>query len=345
MPRPSIIVVGSSNTDMIVKVDRLPASGETILGGEFSTASGGKGANQAVAAARAGGEVTFIARVGSDAFGQAALNVLRSSGVKADHVVTDETDSSGVALIFVAKSGQNSIAVAPGANRGLLPSDVRKAKDAFRGARVVLLQLETPPATAEAAARLGKSAGAKVILNPAPAQELPARLLRGLYLITPNEVEASLLTGITVNSEASAAKAAARLLAMGVENVIITMGSRGALLVGPGISQFIPAHKVKAVDATGAGDVFNGCLAVAIAEGKTLLQAATFANAAAALSVTKLGAQASAPERKEVDQFIAKNTPRGRAPTALSNGRNGHNGWNGLSAANGKKPIKILSKL
>lgn len=347
MPKPSIIVVGSSNTDMIVKVDRLPRSGETILGGEFSSASGGKGANQAVAASRAGGAVTFIARVGNDAFGLAALAALRANGVNTDEVATDRSDSSGVALIFVAKSGQNSIAVAPGANRKLLPPDVRKSKHAFRDASVVLLQLETPLQTAQAAAELGNAVGARVILNPAPAQKLSARLFENLYLITPNENEAELLTGITVDSEAAAAKAAAKLLALGVQNVIITMGASGAFVAAAGIRQFIEAHKVTAVDATGAGDVFNGSLAVAVAEGKSLLEAAAFANAAAALSVMRLGAQASAPDRKLIDQLLAtsKSTRRSAVPSVISNGQNGHNGWNGLSARRRKKPIKILTEL
>jgi len=221
--------VGSSNTDMIVKVDRLPQPGETLLGGEFASACGGKGANQAVGAAKAGGTVTLIARVGQDMFGEMALEAFRRNGIDTDYVVRDRTTPSGVALIFVAKNGQNSIAVAPGANCKLNATDVRKAKNAFRDASVLLLQLETPLKTVQAAADLAAETSVRVILNPAPAQPLPPSLLKGLYLLTPNEVEVQLLTGVRVDREETAAQAAAKLLSQGVENAIITMGARGAL--------------------------------------------------------------------------------------------------------------------
>jgi ribokinase len=334
--KPSVLVIGSSNTDMLVKVDRLPQSGETILGGEFATAAGGKGANQAVSAARAGGEVTFIARVGADTFGQLALDALHANGIHTDYVVRDPARPSGVALIFVAKTGQNSIAVAPGANGKLSPADVRKAKSALCSASVLLLQLETPLPTVQAAVQLAAAAGVRVILNPAPARPLPARLLENLYLLTPNEIEASRLTGVVVNSQETAALAAAKLLARGVQNVIITMGARGAYVAGPGVRRFIAAHKVNAVDATGAGDTFNGALAVAIAEGQSLFEAASFANAAAALSVLRLGAQTSAPTRKEIEHFLAA----GKIPSALpafTPSHNGNNGRSGLTARKIKK--------
>jgi ribokinase len=303
--QPPILVIGSSNTDLIIKTARIPKPGETILGGEFICAAGGKGANQAVAAARAGGAVTFIARVGRDANGAQALAGFVAAGINVKHVVRDRMNPSGVALIFVGQGGENSIAVASGANAKLDPADVRKAKAAFRRARIVLLQLETPLATVLASAELARSVGTPVVLNPAPARPLPARLLETVYLLTPNESEVKQLTGLTVVNETTAAKAAGKLLARGAQNVIITMGSRGAFVADKCVRQLIPGFKVDAVDATGAGDVFNGALVVALAEGQPLLAAARFANAAAAISVTRFGAQPSAPTRKEIQAVLA----------------------------------------
>jgi len=340
MAKPPVLVVGSSNTDMIIKVERLPQPGETLLGGDFSTVSGGKGANQAVGAALAGGAVTFIARIGSDMFGDMALEGFRANRINTEFIVRDRTNPSGVALIFVAASGQNSIAVAPGANSKLSPADVRKARGLFRNASVVLLQLETPLKTAQAAAELAHAAGVRVILNPAPAQALPASLLDGLFLLTPNETETLLLTGINVENERTAAQAADKLLGQGIENAIITMGARGAFVAGKGIRRFLPGYKVSAVDATGAGDVFNGALAVSIAEGKPLLEAAAFANAAAAISVTRLGAQTSAPSRKEIEHFMETGkVPRREHGSIVGNGSNGSNGWNGLGIK--RKGLKV----
>lgn len=323
---------------MIIKVDRLPQSGETVIGGEFSTTPGGKGANQAVAAARAGGKVTFIARVGKDIFGEMAVEGLRANAINTQYVVKDRNSPSGVALIYVAKNGLNSIAVASGANSRVSPADVRKAKGTFPEADVLLVQLETPLKTVRFAAKLAAANALRVILNPAPAQALPSSLLNGLYLLTPNEIEAELLTSVKVRNEVSAARAAERLLSRGVRNVIITMGAKGAFVAGEPLRRFVPAYRVTAVDATGAGDVFNGALAVAIAEGKTLFEAAVFANAAAAISVTRLGAQPSAPTRKEIEQVLASGKiPRAnRAPKFGPNG-NGPNGWNGFAGKLFKK--------
>jgi ribokinase len=306
MTKNRILVVGSSNTDMIIKMERIPKPGETIIGGEFVSAAGGKGANQAVGAARAGGAVTFIARVGQDMFGDKAVAGFVAEGINVDYVVRDRTSPSGVALIFVGGNGENSIAVASGANARLTPADVRKARSAFQDASVLVLQLETPLATVQAAADLAAAAKVRVILNPAPARPLPDKLLRRVFLLTPNESEAELLTGVSVNNEAGAAKAAEALLVRGVQNVIVTMGARGALVAGKSGRQWIPAFKVKAVDTTAAGDVFNGTLALGLAEGKSLLEAARFANAAAAISVTRMGAQTSAPTRKEIERLLAK---------------------------------------
>ena len=298
----NIVVVGSSNTDMIMKLDRIPKPGETLLGGDFVTAAGGKGANQAVAAARAGGTVTLIARVGQDMFGERAVAGLVQNGVNVDHVQYDKSPS-GVALIFVGEDGENSIAVGSGANAKLSPSDVRKAKNAFATADVVIMQLETPLDTVQAAADLADATGRLVILNPAPAQSLPEKLLKKVSILTPNETEAELLTGIKVNDDASCGRAADILLRKGVETVIITLGSRGAFVASTASKQLVPGFKAKPVDTTAAGDTFNGALAVALAEGMPMIDAVRFANAAGAISVTRMGAQPSAPDRKEIEKL------------------------------------------
>lgn len=306
MEKPRIVVVGSSNTDMIIKLDRIPLPGETILGGEFATAAGGKGANQAVAAARAGGDVTFVARVGQDMFGEKAVAGFVQAGIDVKYVTRDKAAPSGVALIFVAKDGENSIAVAGGANGRLSPQDVKQAERAMAGARAVVMQLETPLETVQAAAELAARAAVPVILNPAPARVLPDKFLKLVSILTPNETEAELLTGIAVTDEATASRAAEKLRARGVETVILTLGARGAFVATASIRELVPGFRVKAVDTTAAGDVFNGALAVALGEGRPLLEAVRFANAAAAISVTRLGAQPSAPDRKEIELLLAK---------------------------------------
>lgn len=303
MAKHRIVVVGSSNTDMIIKLDHIPRPGETILGGEFVTAPGGKGANQAVAAARAGGRVSFIARVGRDMFGDQAVEGFRADEIDVEHVSRDKSAPSGVALIFVAKDGENSIAVASGANNRLTPRDVKKARDVIASASVLVLQLETPMETVHAAAELAAGAGVRVILNPAPAQALPDELLRLVSILTPNESEAELLTGIRVEDDSSAGRAADVLLNRGVQTVIITLGPRGAFLASADSRKLIKGFAMNAVDTTAAGDVFNGALAVALAEGDAPERAVRFANAAAAISVTRMGAQPSAPKRKEIDHL------------------------------------------
>lgn len=302
----SVVVVGSSNTDMILRVSRIPGPGETLLGGEFSTAAGGKGANQAVAARRAGGRVAFVARLGRDSLGDEALARFRGEGIDVSAVVRDAAAPSGVALIFVGSDGENSIGVAGGANQRLAPRDVAAAAGLFSRARVVLLQLETPLAAVSAAARMARRAGALVILNPAPARKLPSALLRAVSLLTPNEHEASLLTGVRVSGPASAAKAAKVLLARGVGTVIVTLGAAGALVACAGRSELVPGFRVKAVDTTAAGDVFNGALAVRLAEGAPLRDAVCFAHAAAAISVTRPGAQPSIPARREIERMLCR---------------------------------------
>ena len=300
----TIAVLGSYNTDLIVSLERLPRPGETILGGRFQIAGGGKGANQAVAAARAGGQIRFIARIGRDSFGDRAIAALRKEGIEVSHVSRDARSPSGVALILVGQEGENSIAVASGANARLTVSHVRAARQAIETAEILLLQLETPLASIEAAARLAARCGTRVILNPAPACPLPDDLLRQVSILTPNESEAEMLTGIRQKSIATAERAALKLRRRGVQTVIVTLGARGALVASAAGTAFVRGFVVKAVDTTAAGDTFNGALAVALMEGQPLETAVQFANAAAALSVTRRGAQTSAPARKAINAFL-----------------------------------------
>jgi len=289
---------------MTVKVRRLPRPGETVLGGGFSTAGGGKGANQAVAAARADGDVVFIARVGNDSFGEEALGAFEREGINVGHVVRDETAPSGVALVIVDERGENCIAVAPGANANLSPFDVEAAGEVFEDAAVLLLQLEVPIETVRAAAATASGNGVRVILNPAPAQPLDDSLLGCVSILTPNETEAELLTGASVRGTEGAQAAAEILHARGVETVLVTLGARGVYVSGEDFSGLVPGFRVEAVDTTAAGDVFNGALAAALAGGEPLSRAALFANAAAALSVTKPGARPSIPPRREIEEFL-----------------------------------------
>jgi ribokinase len=305
----SVLVIGSANTDLSIKLDRLPQAGETILGGDFITASGGKGANQAVAAARAGADVAFIGRVGRDAFGDTTMANLGADGINVEHVIRDPASPSGVALILVGRAGENCIAVAPGANGKLSQSDLLNARKAFVGARVVVLQLEVPMKTVEMGAALAVEAGAKVVLNPAPGHPLPPELLRRVFVLTPNESETELLTGMKLKNDSDVAKAAAKLQAGGAQNIVITLGSRGVYIAEPSGCHWVKGFKVEAVDATAAGDVFNGVLSACLAEGKTLVDSAHLANAAAAVSVTRPGAQPSAPTRAEIEQMLASRQP------------------------------------
>lgn len=299
-----IIVVGSTNTDMVIKAARIPRPGETILGGAFLMNAGGKGANQAVAAARLGGRVRFVAKTGNDVFGQESRKGFIEAGIDAGFVFTDPHAPSGVALITVDEKGENSIAVASGANALLSVADVESAAGAFEDEAILLMQLEVPLETVRHAAARAREKGITVILNPAPACSLPQALLRNVSIITPNETEVKLLTGIDITNGATANAAAQVLHAKGVETVIITLGAQGAFVSSGATSFFVPAPKVTAVDTTAAGDVFNGALAVALSEKKELPQAVAFACKAAAISVTRLGAQASAPFRAELAPFF-----------------------------------------
>ena len=300
MPSP-ILVIGSSNTDMVVKASRLPAPGETVIGGDFLMNPGGKGANQAVAAARLGGAVTLVAKVGSDVFGQEAVAGFQREEINTSFVLTDARHPSGVALINVDANGENCITVAPGANAHLLPPETEAALQATPADTLVLLQLEIPLSTVQHVAQRAAQRGLRVILNPAPAQPLPPGLLDHLFLITPNETEAELLTGIRVTDLNTAEQAAQQLHQMGVANVVITLGAKGAFLFTDSQKQVVDSQPVTAVDTTAAGDCFNGALTVALAEGQSLAEAVAFGCRAASVSVTRLGAQASMPRRTEID--------------------------------------------
>lgn len=298
----NIVVAGSSNTDMVILADHFPVPGETILGGKFLMNPGGKGANQAVAACRLGGSVAFISKVGQDVFGRQAIQNLKDEGIEVSGVAVDPENPSGVAQITVDKHAENCIVVAPGANMSLNEKDIDNSLHLIEGADILLMQLEIPLKTIVYAAKKAYEKGKKVILNPAPAALLPDELYPHLYAITPNQTEAEFLTGIKVSEEGTAREAAAFFIQKGVQLVIITMGAAGAFIYTPDIARMIPAPKVRAVDTTAAGDTFNGALAVALSQGKDLEEAVHFANSAAALAVTKMGAQSSIPALSELSQ-------------------------------------------
>lgn len=264
---------------------------------------GGKGANQAVAIARLGASVTFICKTGSDIFGHQSQQLFEEEGINTSYIFSDSEHPSGVALITVDEHAENCIVVASGANANLLPSDLAKAEEAIDQADIVLMQLEIPMETVEYVAEIAYRKNKKVILNPAPAHPLSPSLLKRLYMITPNETEAEMISGVKITDQESAVKAARILSEMGVQNVIITLGSKGALVYCDEGAELVPALKVKAVDTTAAGDVFNGALTVALSEGRSQLEAVRFACKASAISVTRVGAQSSAPYRNEVDIF------------------------------------------
>ena len=287
---------------MVVKTSHLPIPGETVLGGDFFMNAGGKGANQAVAAARYGNRVVFVAKTGNDLFGEQVRKSMKEDGIVTDYVFIDEEHPSGVALITIDQKAENCIVVAGGANMYLKPKDIDKAKEEILGGDVVLMQLETPIETVEYAAKKAAEAGVKVILNPAPAPAAPLskELISNLFLITPNRSEASRLTGIEVTDLASAQRAALALYDMGAKNVIVTLGSEGSLVYDGHMMMRVEAIKVEAVDTTAAGDTSNGVLASVIAEGKSVIDAVLEANIAGAISVTRMGAQPAAPTREEI---------------------------------------------
>ncbi len=297
----SILVIGSSNTDMVLRVAALPRPGQTISGGEFQTFGGGKGANQAIAARRAGGSVSFIAAIGDDDLGRSAIKSLAAEGIDTSGISVLPGTPSGVAFIFVSDSGENCIGVAPGANACLSPGVLLSQAHSFDNADLMLIQLETPLETVRTAVDMAEKRQLPVVLNPAPAAALPDDLLQGLFCITPNESEAEALTSVAVNDVASASAAAERLLQRGVENVVITMGSKGALLRNASETFLQPAESVAVVDTTGAGDTFNGVFTTMVAKGHSLPQAIEIAVGAATLSVQTAGAIASIPRLNQQD--------------------------------------------
>jgi len=300
-----VVVVGSTNTDMTVRVPRLPAPGETVAGGDFRVTGGGKGANQAVAAARAGAPVVFVTALGTDDIGDRALDSLAAEGIDLRFVRRVPDEPSGIALILVDDAGENVIAVASGANAALRPEDVEAIEMTVEPGDAVLVQLEIPQATVEAAVALAERRGARLILNPAPARPLSGALLAAVSVLTPNEHEAAALAELG-SAVVDPARMAAVLHGRGVADVLITLGAAGVLVSSAADSLRIPAFAVDAVDTTAAGDVFNGALAVALIEGRALPDAARFATAAAAISVTRPGARASAPHRAEIDAWLLR---------------------------------------
>lgn len=307
MASKKLIVLGSVNADHVLQVDSFPRPGETVTGHGYKVLPGGKGANQAVAAARLGGEVGFVACVGDDDFGSRMIKAFQDDGMDTRAVMAVPDMPTGIALIQVAANGENSIAIAAEANACLTVGALEQHLEYLGGAGMLLMQLESPLETVELAARTVASAGGKVVLNPAPAQPLSDDLLAHLTMITPNETEAEVLTGVTVSDEDSARQAADILHGKGIETVIITLGAQGAYCSAPDGARLISGFSVKATDTTAAGDTFNGGLVVALQEGKTMDEAIRFAHAAAAISVTRLGAQTSIPNRGEVEEFLTNN--------------------------------------
>ena len=306
---PRVLVIGSFITDLVINVDRFPHDGETLIGRSFARFCGGKGANQAVAAARLGARVSMVGRVGKDLFGEEQIASLKASGVDTSGIIQDSEAPSGVASVMIDPNGQNRIVIVPGANFRCSVSDVENSRDLIAEADVLLLQFEIPMESIVRAIEIASEVGTPVILNPAPAREIDSAVLSRVSILTPNEVEAEQLTGISVKSFGDAAEAARRLLSYGVGAVVITLGERGALVLDRESQEpvEIQAYKVKAVDTVGAGDSFNGALAALLAEGATLAEAARYATAVAAIAVTRPGAQAGIPYRHEVEAFLEAN--------------------------------------
>ncbi|MGE5806706.1 MAG: ribokinase [Ignavibacteria bacterium] len=295
-----MLVAGSANMDLVVCAERFPQPGETIFGEKFEMHPGGKGANQAFCCAKLGAKTYFIGKMGNDDFGKRLSANMLQAGVNLDHLLIDEKEHTGTALIYVDGNGENEIIVISGSNMKLTPRDIQKKKDIFSKVKVVIAQLEIPLESVEKTAEISKENGAVFILNPAPAKELPEKLISLADYITPNEIELEILSGTSVSGEASIEKAAGMLLKKGVKNIIVTMGEKGAFLINKEKKKIYPSKKVKVVDSTGAGDAFNGALAYALSKEKEIGEAIQFAIAVASYSVTKMGAQSSMPELSEV---------------------------------------------
>ena len=300
----SIVVIGSLNMDMVVRTSRAPSAGETLFGQEFALSAGGKGANQAVSAARLGGKVTMIGRVGKDTFGSELLEIMRQEGINIEHISVSEKQATGVASIVLEEDGENRIIVVPGANIELTVEDIQALESVISQAKIVVMQLEMDLAMSEHAVAIAHKHGIPLILNPAPARALKDEMLSQVTYLTPNETEAGILSGITVDNLETAEKAARVLLQKGVQNVIMTLGSKGALIVNHEGAKLVSGFKVKAIDTVAAGDSFNGAIAQQLTLGKTLEEAVSFANAVGALAVGKQGAIPSLPQLSEVEQFL-----------------------------------------
>jgi ribokinase len=301
----NVLVVGSTNVDFLIKSDKIPLVGETVTGGVFMQNFGGKGANQAVGAARAGGDVTFVTCLGEDLYADELLRSFKKDGIDTRYVFKDRESATGSALILLDKAGNNSIAVAPGSNYRLTPSHIDQTLDAFQKADIIVLQMELSWETTFHVFELARKLGKKVLFNMAPAMPFDTGVLKNVYAFVVNEIEASMVTGLKVETDDEIQKAAIALLALGPQVAIITLGSNGSFIAASGYSQYVPSNKVNAVDTTAAGDVYCGSLAVALVEGKNLADAVRFAGAAAAISVTRLGAQPSAPRREEIEDFLS----------------------------------------
>ena len=303
--KPKVVVVGSFMMDLVIKAERRPQKGETLIGQQFGMFGGGKGNNQAIAAVRLGGDVTMVGRLGMDSFGDTLMDALVEEGVEIRFIVRDAEVGTGVGSPVIDADGDNSIIIVPRANMRLSAADVDRAASAISDSDVLLLQLEVPIAASQRAAEIAKSSGTKVILNPAPARDLPDSFLDQVDILTPNQVEAELLCGVEVSDSEGAERAARILLDRGVSAVILTLGEGGALLFKDGLTTSIPAYRVNVVDTTAAGDAFCGALATALARGEALEDAVVFANAAGALAVTVLGAAPSMPTTKQITEFLA----------------------------------------
>lgn len=299
-----IVVVGSSNTDLIIKMNKLPKQGETVIGKDYVRSLGGKGANQAVAAARAGADVTFITKMGRDEFGHEALKSFKKEGIHTGNILIDEVSLSGLAMVWVDKEGENSIVVASGANANLTSEEIIEKKSVIESADILIVQLEIPLETVKTAVEIAHQNKVVIILNPAPAKELPDELLQMVDIITPNIHELEMLSHTTIKDCEDIEQAVSKLHSKGIKNIIVTYGDKGSYISnGEGFTH-IPPFNVKAVDTTAAGDILNGAFAAALLENKPMEEALLFANAAAAISVTRMGAQVSAPYKKHVMEFL-----------------------------------------
>lgn len=304
MNKQGVLVVGSSNLDLVVSAKRFPRPGETIFGTKFDTFPGGKGANQAVCAARLGSKTTFIGKMGHDEFREKLSDIINAAGIDTNNLFIDEVEHTGTALITIDESGQNQIIVISGSNMKLSPAEVESKSGLFAGAKIVLTQLEIPIETVVKTAELSKQHSATFILNPAPAAILPDYLYPMIDFLTPNENELEMLAKVSVVNDDSIRFAAEKLIKKGVKNIIVTLGEKGAILLNRTTSKSFPAKKVTVVDSTAAGDAFNGALASSLSEGRSIKQAIEFANKIASISVTRMGAQSSLPFLSEIKDLI-----------------------------------------